>query len=294
MTHPLGYYVRNDIPVIQNLEHTYGSFLDELNLAEKTWIAQVLIEDTEYEVGDQYETMREEVGQLRQEFLENLSPDQKISLAIAILNFVQDAPEIRSFHENQNQENSELTTPSIKPIQAYFKPDDCLTDALVAYYGQYLESACLEESAELLRVIAPASGIDFSYVDEPAVLQLAQEICFLEREQLIKTIRGLIWMFDEEQPLTAFANNDWVSTACATFGEKINDVALDDLVYWIFTGCGQLTLGYQFSEEEGTAIEEIRDILDEEYDSYDTFSICKGIADLMHYNFFSQFGQDAA
>ena len=82
----LGYYVDNTIPAIANVEELYGSHLDGLSQSEKFWLVQTLAEDADYESDpDSTETIREEIGQLRQVFLEELEPGTKVALAIAIL-----------------------------------------------------------------------------------------------------------------------------------------------------------------------------------------------------------------
>lgn len=89
----LGFYCNNTIPVIQELEETYGSKLEDLTYSEKLWLVMVLAEDATYEAGDNYKTIRPKVGELRQKFLMGTDPGDKIKLAIAILENTEPPPQ---------------------------------------------------------------------------------------------------------------------------------------------------------------------------------------------------------
>ena len=92
MSRTLGYYVDNTIPAITEFENTYGAQLTGLSTLEKLWIVATLTEDAMNEWNgynsDEYgefETIRSEVGELRQVFLEEINVANKVALAIAIL-----------------------------------------------------------------------------------------------------------------------------------------------------------------------------------------------------------------
>ncbi len=271
MGQPIGYYANNSISPVIDLESFCGGCFDYLSESELIYV----IKECANSIGDD-DNVRPELKDLVQTLVNSSIPEVLIGVAMAGL------------------DNLEIASEPA-PIQSYFKTDDRLTDALIAYYGRHMEDASLQESAELLAIISCACGVDFSYVDEPASLELGESITHLDREELIKTVRGLVYMFYEQEPLTAFDDNNWVNRVCLTFGEKVDDCSLDDIAYWIHQGCGALTLSHIFSEEELSALAEIRLILgeDHEYDSYDCFNVCKGIANLMHHKYFTQSPQYA-
>ena len=273
---PIGYYCNNAVPAVVELEQFCGSYFENLNRPEKLYIASQLAANSNY--SDEDEIVRSEVEGLVENLLHAANLETFIGLAIAAL---------------ENTETNAGITVGPKPIHHYFDYNDVLTETLILHWGEYLQDAPIPVMAEILSTLVCAVGVDFEYCDEQESIQLSEDILGLEVSELVPTLKGLVYVFFEEQPLTDFVQNEWSQTAIQYYGSNV-ECALDDLAYWIKNGCDALIGLYKFSEEEANATSEIRDIVyNGEYDSYDCFNLAKGIVDLMHEKYFTQL-KDAA
>lgn len=271
MGNPIGYYCNNTITPVLDLEDFCGGNFDYLSEAELIYVIKGCVNG----LGDD----------------NNVRP-YLIDLVQTLVN--RGDKEVLAGIATAGLDNLEISS-CPKKIQEYVSSELELTQTLIQYWGEHLADASLQESAKLLSIISCAVGVDFDYVEEQS-RALAQSLLQLDKSSLINTLQGLVWMPTEEREMREFAQNAWVDEACNYYGIKLDDAAFDELGYWVCRGCEEgLIKNYQFSDEEGTALEEIRDIAEnEDLDTYDTFAACRGIADLMRHKYLTQSEQYAA